>query len=175
MQPSQRNVKIRWCIDKPSHLRVAGEKWSAGCLLCYNYVNSGKTKRTSKWARFEVQPLNRECFNQHAEHCKLHKLALAFHFECSVSEVVVKKIAGRSVKNPSVGFAQGRPQPEDYIRTMGACWSDLTPAQFCKRSCEERRVQGLPYRRYTRALFAKLKWTLFEVLKRRWLEDLAGC
>ena len=88
--------------------------------MCFNFCNNGPTKRTSKWARFDVEPESVEQLKTHSRG-KLHTLAVAWHFKCDVQEVVVEKTKGRAVLAGQIAFARGRPQPEDYMRVMSVC------------------------------------------------------
>ncbi len=68
-----------------------------------------------------------------------------------------------------IEFRKGRPQPQDYLRVISSCWQSSSAGDFAKRSEEEHFLGGFTQRnRYTRPLFAKIKRTLFEVLKRQW-------
>ncbi len=87
--PKSKSIAV-WCQDAPEAHRDAEKGWRAGCSMCFNFTNSGLTDRSSKWARWDVEPESIEQIKLHGK-SKLHVLSVAHHFQCEVKEVQVEK------------------------------------------------------------------------------------
>ena len=121
----------------------------------------------SRWARFEVRPVNKEQVNQHNNQ-KLHQVALSRHWQVALVEVACPT-SGRP--RVSLDFGKGRPPMSLWIKTITGVYNSLSPAKFAKDQMAQ--VLEKILNKYSLMnLWEKMTFLIHTLMRMLWHQDI---